>query len=153
MAIAVSDVGVALLKWDNTASKYKYFMAITAAPATGGAGSNIEVTELDSKYKQYIADREDTPAYEFDFNYTASTFNTAETTFDGVTSNKFALCFQDKGGFTFEGIGTCWTDAVSAGQAIVGKISIAVSKREWIQDLTSVVDTTGWPAGRFNPFA
>ena len=64
---AISDMGTMLFVLDDTSTKYKYAFPITAAPATGGAPSQIEVTELDSKNIQNILDRSATPAFEFSY--------------------------------------------------------------------------------------
>ena len=99
--VAISDMGVMLFNFDSTTGKYKYLLPIKAAPATGGAPSQIDATELDSLYKQNILDREETPAYEFDYNYTIANHKEAEETFDGKTNRKLLMMFQDKSGYAF----------------------------------------------------
>jgi hypothetical protein len=145
---AISDIGTMLFKLDNGSSKYKYLFPITAAPATGGAPNQIEVTELDSRYIQNILDREATPAFEFNYNYTAERFAIAKDAFDGVTSNGYLLVFGDGSGFKFTGVGATWTDALSPGNAVVGQVSVAVSYKDFVADVTSVVDKTSIPTGR-----
>lgn len=133
--VAISDKGVMLFKYDKSTGLYKYLIPITAAPATGGAPSQITVTELDCPYVQNILDREETPAYEFSYNYTIEKHKAALQAFDGKSDNKYLLTFQDKSGFAFSGIGAAWTDSISAGGAIAGKISVAITTKEWVEEV------------------
>ena len=145
---AISDIGTMLFKKDASSNKYKYLFPITAAPATGGAPGQIEVTELDSRYVQNILDRDATPAFEFTYNYTAERYQLASTTFDGITRHDLMLVFGDGSGFKFTGIGATWTDSLSTGNAVTGQVSVAVSYKEFAADTTSLVDTSTIPAGR-----
>ena len=141
--VAISDMGVMLFNFDSTTGKYEYLLPIKAAPATGGAPSQIDATELDSLYKQNILDRAETPAYEFDYNYTIANHKAAEETFDGKTNRKLLMMFQDKSGYAFSGMGAAWTESISAGSAITGKISVAISKKAWVD---AIVDTPTYAA-------
>ena len=145
---AISDIGTMLFKKDATSNKYKYLFPITAAPATGGAPSQIEVTELDSKYVQNILDRDATPAFEFSYNYTADRYQIAGEAFDGITSNDYMLVFGDGSGFKFTGVGATWTDSLAPGNSVAGQVSVAVSYKEFVADTTALVDTSSIPAGR-----
>lgn len=131
--VAVSDLGTKLYKESATAGKYEQLVPVTAAPATGGAGATIDVTELDSSVKQYISDREETPAYEFDFNATKEKFAVVKAMCTG-TKQKFMLEYGDGDGMLFEGIATCWIDSLSAGNAKKGKLSVAVESKTYVAD-------------------
>ena len=151
--VAHSDLGCQLWGYDDTAKKYKYLVPVRAVPATGAAPSTIEVTEMDSPTKQYIPDRVDVSTMEFDYNYNAGNYAKCKALCDGVTSNKFLVTYPDKSGVKFEGAGTTWRDAVSTGGEIKGKISIAISSMEDVEDCSSIVDGTSVPAGKKTPFA
>jgi len=152
--IAISDLGVMLfVKELASDAKYKYFLPVKAAPATGSAPNQIEVTEFDSPYHQYILDRQQTPAYDFTYNYSITNFQRAQTYLDGKTTKEFLMLFSNKSAWTFTGVGDTWTDAVSTGSPVNGMISIAVSKKEWISDATTLVDASTIPVDKFNPFA
>lgn len=152
--IAISDLGVMLfVKELASDAKYKYFLPVKAAPATGSASNQMEVTEFDSPYHQYILDREQTPPYDYTYNYTITNFQRAKTYLDGKTTKEFLMLFSDKSAWTFTGIGDTWTDAVSMGSPVNGMISIAVSKKDWVSDATTLVDSTSIPIGKFNPFS
>lgn len=150
--VAHSDKGCQLWAFDSTTSKYKYLVPVRAVPATGAAPSTIEVTEMDSERKQYIFDRDDTSALEFDYNYTKEKYAACKAYLDGVTPNKFLVTYPDKSGVKFEGAGKTWRDAVSTGGEILGKISVAVLSMDDVDDATSIVDASSIPAGRVSPF-
>lgn len=150
---AHSDLGAMLWVKKKGEDKFKYLVPIRTAPATGSAPAQIEVTEMDSPRKQYILDRQDTPAFEFDYNYTVAKFKACKEVFDGKTENEFLVTYGDKSGHTFKGTGATWKDAISAGAELKGKISVAVSEIEDVDDCTSLVDASTVPAGRVNPFA
>ena len=145
---AISDMGTMLFVLDDTSTKYKYAFPITAAPATGGAPSQIEVTELDSKNIQNILDRSATPAFEFSYNYLSERYEAASQIFDGVTNQLCLLVFGDGSGFKFSGVGATWTDSLSAGNAVSGQVSVAVSSKEFVKDVSSIIDEASIPVGR-----
>ena len=153
MSVAITDLGVMLfVKEGDVDPKYKYFIPVKTAPATGGAPNQIEATELDSPYQQFVLDREQTPAYDFTYNYTVENFQRAKVLLDGTTTNDYIIVFSDKSGWTFSGVGKTWTDAVSGGTVVNGMMSFAVSKKEWMDDVTALIDTTTIPEGKFNAF-
>jgi len=150
---AITDLGTMLfIKEADSDENYKYLVPIKTAPATGSAPSQIDITELDSKSIQNTLDRQQTPAYDFSYNYTIDNFTRVQTYLDGKTNKDFLIIFQDKSGFAFSGIGATWTDSISAGNVINGMISIAVDSKEWISDVTTIVDETTIPSDKYNPF-
>ena len=151
--VAHSDVGCQLWCFDSTASKYKYLVPVRSVPATGASPSTIEVTEMDSPIKQYILDREDVGTLEFDYNYTADKYAAVKAKADGQTVQKFLITYSDKSGVKFEGMGKTWRDAVSTGGEIKGKLAIAITSKEDVDDCSSIVDASSIPAGRTSPFS
>lgn len=135
---AMSDKGTMLYyKESPGATTYTKLVGIKSAPATSSAPATIEVTTLDSESKQYIPDRMDTPAYEFQYNYNKTDFAKVQATC-GVEA-EFLLVYPDGAGETFRGTGATWIDAVSAGQAINAQLSIAVLSHEYVEDTTSLI--------------
>lgn len=151
--VAHSDLGCQLWGFDETSRKYKYLVPVRAIPATGAAPSTIEVTEMDSPNKQYIPDRVDVPAMEFDYNYNSGNYAKCKTFCDGVTPKKFLVTYPDKSGVKFEGTGSTWRDSVSTGGEIKGKISVAITKLDDVADCSTIVDGSSVPSGKLTPFA
>lgn len=136
---AVGDIGLKLFILENESdSKYTWLVPVTAAPATGSAPATIEVTELDMEDKAYIADRVDRPQMEFDFNHTVTKFARVQSFADGTT-RKFLLVYGDNSGYKIEASLNCWHDAVSLGSAIKGKLTLTVSRMEYIQDVSELI--------------
>lgn len=151
--VAHSDVGCMLFALNTSTNKYEYLVPVRTIPATGGSPSQIEVTEMDSPIKQFILDRQDTPAYEFDYNYTKSNYAVCKAKFDGKTENKFLITYSDKSGVKFSGIGATWRDSLNTGEEIKGKISVAVSSVDDVEDCSSIIDISTIPSGKTHPFA
>lgn len=151
--VAHSDLGCMLFKYDETTKKFKYLVPVRSLPATGGSPSQIEVTEMDSPIKQFILDRQDTPAYEFDYNYTKNNYAKCKEAFDGKTENEYLITYSDKSGVRFTGTGATWRDSVSVGGEIKGKISVAVSSVDDVDDCSAIIDIKSIPTGRTHPFA
>lgn len=135
---AISDLGTYLAVESDTEGKYTQLVGITSAPATGEAPGTIEVTTLDSKYKQYIADRPDTPKYEFDYNYTEESYAKVTSALSLTETKNYLIVYQDGSGEKFSGTGATWKDAVSRGDSVKGKISFAVSSHEHVKDTSTI---------------
>lgn len=148
--VAHSDLGCMLFCKDG--DKFKYLVPVRAVPATHSAPGTIEVTEMDSPVKQYIADRPDVPVYEFDYNYTKEKYAAVKAKADGKTEHEFLITYGDKSGVKFKGTGFTWRDAVSTGGEIKGKLSIIVNTTNDVDDCTDIIDGTTIPAGRVHPF-
>jgi len=71
-------------------------------PASGSEGGTIEVTELDSEIKQYIADRIDVPAQDFTYNRTFEKYDAVKAVCDGK-SHEFMITFSDGTGTYIKG--------------------------------------------------
>ncbi len=151
--VAHSDLGCMLFSFNKETQKFEYLVPVRSIPATGGSPSQIEVTEMDSPIKQFILDRQDTPAYEFDYNYTKNNYAKCKEVFDGKTENEFLITYSDKSGVRFSGTGATWRDSVSVGGEIKGKISVAVSSVDDIEDCSSIINVNSIPTGKSHPFA
>lgn len=140
--VAISDAGTKLCKFDSTAKKYVPLVSITTAPATGAAPATIDVTALDSEAKQYILDRPDTPAFEFEYNYTAENYKTVTAEVDGKTAKQYLLVYSDGSGVKFDGIGATWIKEVAAGAAVKAGLSFAVPKKpEYVEEATALMNS------------
>ena len=151
--VAHSDLGCMLFRLNKDTQKFEYLVPVRSIPATGGSPSQIEVTEMDSPIKQFILDRQDTPAYEFDYNYTKNNYAKCKESFDGKTEKEFLITYSDKSGVRFSGTGATWRDSVSVGGEIKGKISVAVSSVDDVEDCSSIIDVNSIPTGKSHPFA
>lgn len=151
--VANSDKGCMLFAFNKTKNVFEYLVPVRSIPATGGSPSQIEVTEMDSEIKQYILDRQETPAYEFDYNYTLNNYKKCKEYFDGRTENVFLITYSDKSGVKFKGTGATWRDALSTGAEIKAKISVAVSSVDDVDDCSSIIDVATIPTGKVHPFA
>lgn len=151
--VAHSDLGCMLFRLNKDTQKFEYLVPVRSIPATGGSPSQIEVTEMDSPIKQFILDRQDTPAYEFDYNYTKNNYAKCKESFDGKTENEFLITYSDKSGVRFSGTGATWRDSVSVGGEIKGKISVAVSSVDDVEDCSSIIDINSIPTGKSHLFA
>ena len=97
-------------------SKYKVLVPIKDVPDSGAEGGTIEVTELDSEVKQYIEDRQDTPAQDFTYNRTASKYEAVKAVCDGE-AHEFLVVFSDGTGTYIKGTAQTWKKGFSAGNA------------------------------------
>lgn len=95
---------------------YAELVGIKNVPASGSAGSTIDVTELKSKIKQYIDDRQDTPAQDFTYNRTASKYEAVKAICDGNV-HEFLVAFSDGTGTYIKGTAQTWKNEISAGSA------------------------------------
>lgn len=129
--IAISDRGTMLYKKVSPAVTFSELVEVTSAPASGADAPTIEVTTLKSEIKQYIADRKDTPAMNFNYNYTEERHETVLAVCNGV-SHDFLVIFQDGSGFQITGTAVAYTTEVALGSAIVGVLNITASAVEWL---------------------
>ncbi len=138
MSVAISDVGT-LLCVKGTDDKYTKLISITSAPATGAAPGTIDVTNLESPVKQYISDRPDTPAYEFEANYLKTDYENLTTKISLTVSKDYLIVYQDGSGEKFTGTGAIWKKEISAGNAVKIGISFSVESHEHITDTSTIV--------------
>ena len=129
--VAISDVGTKL--YAKNGEKYSILVSIKSVPASGAEGGTIEVTELDSAIKQYIADRKDTPAQDFTYNRTAEKYEAVKAVCDG-TAKEFLVVFSDGTGTYIKGEAQTWKNEFSAGSAQEATLHIVATE---IEDKTS----------------
>lgn len=127
--IAISDVGTMLYNKTSPATSYSELIEITGAPATGSDASQIEVTTLKSKIKQYIKDRKEVPAMNFTFNYTEDNYKKVVAIENQVS--EFIYKFQDGSGFYLKAEPTIFVGEASRGSAISATLNLTVQEIEW----------------------
>lgn len=122
---------------------YAELVGIKSVPASGSAGSTIDVTELKSKIKQYIDDRQDTPAQDFTYNRTASKYEAVKAICDGKV-HEFLVAFSDGTGTYIKGTAQTWKNEISAGSAQEATLHIVAQD---IVDKTAEEMATLLPSG------
>ena len=120
------------------ANKFSVLVPIKSVPASGAEGGTIEVTELDSTIKQYIADRKEAPAQDFTYNRTAEKYEAVKEVCDG-TEKEFLVVFSDGTGTYIKGEAQTWKNEFSAGSAQEATLHIVAVD---IQDKTAEEVTT-----------
>ena len=108
-------------------TKYEELIGIKSVPASGSEGGTIEVTELKSKKKQYIDDREDTPAQDFTYNRTKKKYEAVKKYCDGKP-HEFLVIFQDGTGTYIKGTAQTWKNEFSAGSAQEATLHIVATE-------------------------
>ncbi len=134
---AQSDVGIMLYCLNADGDAWEEVVGIKTAPATGGAPETLDATELKSKYAQNINGRQSTENREFDYNYTKANYKKCVALDDGA-DHTFLIIYGDNTGDKFVGSLSTWIDAVSANQVVNGKLSISVSSKEWVEDVSTL---------------
>jgi len=139
--VAMTDIGILLCK-KNVEEKFEKLVSVTSTPDTGGAPSQIEVTELDSQYKQYVSDRPDTPSFEFEFNHTEANYAAVKAYVNLTEPKEFLIVYQDGSGERFTGTGDAWIKGYSAGSGGKCGLAINVSTKSHVADTSSIMVTT-----------
>ena len=122
----------------NTGSSYEILVSIKSVPASGSEGGTIEVTELDSKVKQYIEDRMDLPSQDFTYNRTSEKFEAVKEICDGE-AHEFLIYFSDGTGTYIKGTAQTWKNEFSAGSAQEATLHIVATD---IEDKTAAEVTS-----------
>jgi len=125
--VAISDMGTLL--YVNRNEEYRKLVSIKSVPASGAEAGTIEVTELDSPVKQYIADRLDTPAQSFTYNRTAEKYEAVKSICDGEP-HEFLIVFSDGTGTYIRGTARTWKNEMSAGAAQEATLQIVATSIE-----------------------
>lgn len=112
--VAFNDQGT-MLYWKK-GNAYEELVGIKDVPDSGSAGGTIEVTELKSPIKQYVADRKDTPEQDFTINRTAEKYAAIQAAADGA-EHEFVVVFSDGTGTYIKGTAQVWKNGFSAGSA------------------------------------
>lgn len=125
---------------------YEELVGIKSVPASGSAGSTIDVTELKSKIKQYIDDRQDTPAQDFTYNRTSAKYEAVKAICDGKV-HEFLVAFSDGTGTYIKGTAQTWKNEISAGSAQEATLHIVAQN---IEDKNASEMTSLLPSAQFN---
>lgn len=123
--VANNDQGTML--YHKTESKYEELVGIKSVPASGAEGGTIEVTELKSKIKQYIDDRQDTPAQDFTYNRTIEKYEAVKKVCNGKP-HEFLVVFSDGTGTYIKGTAQTWKNELSAGSAQEATLHIVATE-------------------------
>lgn len=142
--VALTDVGIKLMK-KNDAGQYEMLVPVVKIPDTGGTPSKLEVTTLDSKYKQYTSDRPDTPTFDFEYNHTEANYSAVNGYVSLTESKDFLIVYQDGSGEHFQGTGATWIGGYSAGQAGKCTLAVNVSSHDHVASTSTMVATTTTP--------
>ena len=127
--IAYNDQGTML--YYKNGNSYAELVGILDVPDLGGAGNTIEVTELKSPVKQYISDRKDSGDLDFNYNRTATNYETVSGICDG-SEHEFLVYMSDGTGTYIKGTCTTWKSGYSAGsaqQAVLHIVPTAVTDK------------------------
>lgn len=157
-SVGQSSIGLQIYLFDKEGydgshqNEFRYLVPIVGdPPELGGTPDTIEITEADSKVKQYVNDRTDSPAIEFNYNFDANGHNYQRVR-DNVSStegNLFALLLPLGSFFILKGTGSTW---LAGGNPIQATLSIAQSEEAlFIESLdTTTADLTASELAQLN---
>lgn len=113
-------------------------VGIRSVPASGSAGSTIEVTEMKSRIKQYIDDRQDVPAQDYTYNRTEGKYEAVKEICDGEV-HEFLTVFSDGTSTYCKGTAQTWKNEFNTGSAQEATLHIVAQE---IADKTKAETTT-----------
>ena len=157
-SVGQSSIGLQIYLFDKEGyegghqNEFRYLVPIVGdPPELGGTPDTIEITEADSKVKQYVNDRTDSPAIEFNYNFDANGHNYQRVR-DNVSAtegNLFALLLPLGSFFILKGTGSTW---LAGGNPIQATLSIAQSEEAlFIESLdTTTADLTASELAQLN---
>lgn len=157
-SVGQSSIGLQIYLFDKEGyegshqNEFRYLVPIVGdPPELGGTPDTIEITEADSKVKQYVNDRTDSPAIEFNYNFDANGHNYQRVR-DNVSAtegNLFALLLPLGSFFILKGTGSTW---LAGGNPIQATLSIAQSEEAlFIESLdTTTADLTDSELAQLN---
>ena len=157
-SVGQSSIGLQIYLFDKVGyggshqNEFRYLVPIVGdPPELGGTPDTIEITEADSKVKQYVNDRTDSPAIEFNYNFDANGHNYQRVR-DNVSAtegNLFALLLPLGSFFILKGTGSTW---LAGGNPIQATLSIAQSEEAlFIESLdTTTADLTASELAQLN---
>lgn len=142
--MAISDVGTKLYAEGTTPGKYTQLVKITSAPATGAAPKSLDTTGLDDTYSTSIPDRPETPAYDFEYNYTSADFEKVVAAISLTADKNFLIVYGDGSGEKFTGRGSTWKKEVTVGKVVKAGLAFSVSLHSHAQttDVTTMIAST-----------
>lgn len=157
-SVGQSSIGLQIYVFDKEGyesshqNEFRYLVPIVGdPPELGGAPDTIEITEADSKVKQYVNDRTDSPAIEFNYNFDANGHNyqRVKDNVSATEGNIFALLLPLGSFFILKGTGSTW---LAGGNPIQATLSIAQSEEAlFIESLeTTTADLTASELAQLN---
>lgn len=126
------------------ATAFSKLVSIKDVPESGSDPEQIEVTTLESKIKQYVAGRQDSPSQAFTYNYTEDNYFTKVKPFCDGNVHEFLVVFPDGTGTYIKGSADTRKNAVSLNSALEATLTITPMD---IEDKTSTEVSALLPTG------
>ncbi len=106
------------------ATAFSQLVKIKDVPESGSDPEQIEVTTLDSKIKQYVAGRQDSPSQAFTYNYTEENYFTKVLPYCNGEVHEFLVAYPDGTGTLITGSAQTKKNAVSLNSALEATLTI-----------------------------
>ncbi len=106
------------------AEAFSQLVKIKDVPESGSDPEQIEVTTLDSKIKQYVAGRQDSPSQAFTYNYTEENYFTKVLPYCNGEVHEFLVAYPDGTGTLITGSAQTKKNAVSLNSALEATLTI-----------------------------
>lgn len=124
-----SSIGLQVYVWDKYGDspeedKFVYLVPVTSdPPEMGSAPDTIEITEADSKVRQYVSDRPDSPSLEFEYNFNSNgyNFNRVKGAISATNAKVYCLLLPLGSAFLIKATGSTW---MSGGNPIHGAFNL-----------------------------
>lgn len=130
--VGQSSIGLQIYKFDKEGyedgskkNTFRYLVPITSdPPELGGTPDTIEITEADSKVRQYVNDRTDSPQFELSYNFDANgnNYNRIKTHTSPTVADIFLLLLPLGSAFMVKSTVSNW---MSGGNPIQGTMALA----------------------------
>lgn len=106
------------------ATAFSKLVSIKDVPESGSDPEQIEVTTLESKIKQYVAGRQDSPSQAFTYNYTEENYFTKVKPFCNGEVHEFLVAYPDGTGTLITGSAQTKKNSVSLNSALEATLTI-----------------------------
>lgn len=106
------------------ATAFSKLVSIKDVPESGADPEQIEVTTLESKIKQYVAGRQDSPSQAFTYNYTEDNYFTKVMPYCNGEVHDFLVAYPDGTGTLITGSAQTKKNAVSLNSALEATLTI-----------------------------
>lgn len=126
------------------ATAFSKLVSIKDVPESGADPEQIEVTTLESKIKQYVAGRQDSPSQAFTYNYTEDNYFTKVMPYCNGEVHDFLVAYPDGTGTLITGSAQTKKNAVSLNSALEATLTITPMN---IVDKTSTEVSALLPTG------
>jgi len=153
-AAGQSSIGLQIYVWDTayqadatsetTEAKFVYLVPVTSdPPELGSAPDTIEITEADSPVRQYVSDRPDSPAVEFEYNMSSDGYNyeRVKSAVSATTAKIYCILLPLGSAFLLKATGSTW---MAGGNPVHGALSLAQGdKAIFVKNLTTTFGDAG----------